>query len=262
MVDYERSFRGPMVHATAAIRPQAPADYAAWVAGRGWNVVYFKTMTEFNAKADRPPPRGAYLERAKDAAYFRQFAEVAGRFEIEAIPYVFVIPWNARAQGANFGKQVLDFGAVWAMANVERTFETASKTLRERGSNEWLEGFWSTVGHGRVSLILSTFAQSRLHPSFPWSIWLAGCQVFSGQCYSSHPSRQVRESVDLAAEFGVECWPCFRAYVGDGFDDRGRILATTEEAMAEARRLGVRSWMFWQQKAIQRWPEMEALIRE
>lgn len=249
---------GSMVHATSAIRPQGVGEFAAWVKEQGWDVGYFKTMNEFNAKLNRPPRRGAFLERKRDSNYFRRFAAVAGPLGITAIPYVFVMPWDAKAQGRNFGRQVVGFGSRWACANVERTFETVSKALRVKGSEDWLDGFREIAGDG-VKLILSTFAERDKHPAFPWDVWMPRVEVFSGQAYSQRSAGQVRRMVEMAREFGMgpdRVWPCLRGYEGDHYYGKSEILKTTAEAIAMARELGCESWMFWQQKTLQAWPEM------
>lgn len=255
--------KGPMVHATSAIRPKGAGAFAAWVAKQGWNAVSFKTMNEWKKGGKRPPKRGAFLERVGDSTYFRAFQAVAAPLGITAIPYVFVSPWDAKNQGRNFGRQVVDFGAKFACANVEEMFEKVAKALRVKASTDWLDGFWEVAGP-KVTLILSTFAEIKKHPAFPFREWIPRVDVFSGQAYSQRPAAQVRAMVEMAAQFGMapdRVWPAFRAYEGDGYFGKKGILRTTSEAMDTARELGIVSWMFWQQKTMQVWPEMLRLCR-
>lgn len=256
------ALRGPMVHATSAIRPKGAGAFAVWVAEElGANAVFFKTMNEWKKGGNRPPKRGAFLERKGDSRYFREFMAAAAPLGITAIPYVFVSPWDAKNQGRNFGRQVVEAAAKFACANVERMFELVSKHQRLSGSAAWLDGFREVAGDD-VFLILSTFAERLKHPAFPWDVWMPRVQAFSGQAYSKRPAAQVRAMVEMAAEFGMgpdRVWPAFRGYVGDGFMDRKQILDTTSEAIDTAREMGIESWMFWQQKWLQKWPEMAML---
>ena len=240
---------GPMVHVTSAIRPNGFAEFTAWIKARGWGAVHFKLM-------NRQPPSGTASEehvRTPDYKYFRRIAPLMRAEGITPCVWAYVSPYDAHNQGANFGRLCENCDAEVVIVNAEKEFEAGDTGFAKRAAIEWLAGFRLKAPAG-VRLGLSTFAQPSLHRRFPFAEFMSGCDFFSPQCYGSHPSKQVTEAHEYARSMGKECWPCFRAYVGDGMDDNTEIIRTTAAAIATAKELGIQSWMFWQQEVLQSWP--------
>jgi hypothetical protein len=243
-----------MVHNTSRIKPKGFAEFVAWIKSQGWTSVWFKVMN--GHRGHKGHVAGQEHRRRRDISYFESIAPLLRAEGIEPCPWVYITPEDAREQGERFRRLCDELGAKVAIVNAEIEFERDATS--DLSALQWLEGF-DNKSTG-TTLGLSTFAQPRRHSRFPYENFFPDCKFFSPQCYGTYPVKQLEGANEWAKGMNIECWPCLRAYVGDGIDNKAEILRTTSDALRRCDSLGLPNVMFWQQKTIQAWPEMAELL--
>jgi len=192
--------------------------------------------------------------RTADMEFVRSAQGRLRAADIAIVPWCYLKPSNAAVMARLCADVCVELAVANFIVNAEIEFKRAVDGAAR--AREFCEAFRGHVPRGRLHL--STFAQPSLHGDFPYAAFLAGgrCDGFMPQCYGSRPTAQVDEAAQVARQYGVALMPTFRAYAGDGREDRAAIVAEAVQMGSEATAAGVQAWNWWHWQSVEAWPEM------
>lgn len=242
---------GMFVYQASKCRGGSARRFVAMAVSQGWRWIAPKLVNESGK------------QRMEDMLFIEQARlglEAAG---IAIVPWCYLHPGNAGAMAQLCADVCARFGARAFIVNAEKEFKVTGEgagPAQIRAEAERFCTMFRQLAPG-VKLILSTFAQESLHGAFCYEAFLRHCDGFVPQCYGSYPSKQLAEAQRTAEKYKVDLIPTFRAYRGDGIEDREKILREAVQMGAAARLGGCKAWNWWHWQAVEAWPEMLAALK-
>lgn len=218
-----------------------PIAFARTAYNQGWTWIAPKLVNETGKVRDEDM---AFIEKAADALYAS---------DIAIVPWCYLRPGNV--------VQVAEMAAlVCKKLNAKAFIVNAEKEFKEGTGARAAAAIFCSAFKERVDgvdLILSTFAQPSLHSAFPYDAFLSYCDGFAPQLYGSRPTMQMIEAKKLADRFKVDLIPTFRAYLGDGIEDKDFVVENLKRChlALEEPSLGITAWNYWHWQSVETWPD-------